>query len=318
MTTRAIAAIELPDLVFGAIPTGRPELTWIDPRELLVDEAYQREISDKGLKLIRRIVEGFDWRRLKPPTCVWTDAGLEVIDGQHTAIGAASHPQVEQIPVMVVEAAEVATRAQAFVGLNRDRLAISAMELHAAAVVAGDPAAMVIDRVCQACGVTVLRHPRSGGLSQPRDLVAVKAVGDLVRRVGETLAIEVVRVLADAELAPITAPALRAVEVLLTAEEHAGQVAPGRLPRAIAALGAAADKEANVFAGTHCVPRWRGLVAVWLQATKKVRTSPPTEAAPALPTRRVIVHRANGAAHDFGDPEPGRSVLDQQRAGGGA
>ena len=315
MSTRPIAALDLPDLAPGTIPTGQPELTWIDPRELRVDERYQRDLSDKGVRLIRRIVEGFDWRRFKPPTCVWTEAGLEVIDGQHSAIAAATHPEVAQIPVVVVDAAEVATRAEAFVGLNRDRLAISAMELHAAAVVAGDPAAVAIDRVCQACGVTVLRHPRAGGVSQPRDLVAVKAVGDLVRRVGEPLAIEVVRVLAEAELAPITAPALRAVEVLLLNEQYADQVDPARLTRAIVALGPARDKEAGVFGATHRDPRWPGLVAVRLHAAKRVKPAAQAEAETALPARRVILHRTNGA-HDFGDPSPGRSALDRQRAGG--
>ena len=39
------------------------------------------------------------------------DGSLHVIDGQHTAISAASHPRVDRIPVMVVEAEDDLTRA---------------------------------------------------------------------------------------------------------------------------------------------------------------------------------------------------------------
>jgi hypothetical protein len=42
-------------------------------------------------------VANWDWRRFKPPVVARTATGLEVIDGQHTAIAAASHPDVLQI-----------------------------------------------------------------------------------------------------------------------------------------------------------------------------------------------------------------------------
>ena len=329
-TKRPIAPVDLPNAVPGIVPTARPELTWIDPRELLVDDAYQRGIGEKGTKLIRRIVETFDWRKFKPPTAVWTDDGLEVLDGQHSAIAAATHPDIDVIPVVVVEAEEVAQRAEAFLGLNRDRLAVSAMEMHAAAVVAGEPAAAAIERVCQACGVTVLRMPRAGGACRPRDTVAVRAIGDLIRRVGEDLATRVVHVLAEAEVAGISAAALRAVEVLLVNPEFADQVDGEKITRAIVALGAEAEREAGVFAATHCVPRWRGLVAVWFQEAKKrkptahvaVTEAPPAAIAPAASSTtpkpaaggRVILRPVKTGAVAMGEPAPGRSALDQRRA----
>ena len=330
-TTRPIAAVDLPDLSPGTVPTGKPELTWIDPRELLVDDSYQRGIGDKGLRLIRRIVETFDWRKFKPPTAVWTQEGLEVLDGQHSAIAAATHPAVDLIPVVIVEAEEVAQRAEAFLGLNRDRLAITAIQLHAAAVVAGDEGAAAIERICSECGVTVLKVPRSGGISRPRDTVAVRALGDLVRRVGESLAVQVVRVLAEAELAPISAPALRAVEAILMGTDYAEQVEPAKLTRAIVALGVEADKEASVFAATRCVPKWRGLVAVWSQEARKRKhgvepidvARPDLEpeatvqpSSPPHPMRRVIIRPPVAASVSLGEPPPGRSALDQRRSGG--
>ena len=341
MTTRPITALALDDLTPGAIPTGRPELTWIDPQDLLVDEAYQRELSEKSHKLIRRIIETFDWRRFKPPTCVWTAAGLEVLDGQHSAIAAASHPAITQIPVVVVEAEQIEDRAGAFLGLNRDRLAITTLQLHAAAVVAGDETAAAVERVCAACDVTVLRMPRAGGLSRPRDMTAVKAVADMIRRVGEPVAIHIVRTLAEADLAPISAAALRAAEAILVDREYADQVEPAELTRAIVALGAEADREAGVFAATHCTPRWRGLVAVWFKKAKKrkpaaqvdsdarpavdpaSRTAPQPKAPACAPRFLGGGGRVSGTSArligghvDLGEPPAGRSALDQRKAGG--
>ena len=272
-TCRPIAAVDLPELRPGRPPTSRPEITWIAPGDLLVDDSYQRGVGENGLRLIRKIVETFDWRRFKPPTAVWTEHGLEVIDGQHSAIAAATHPEIDAIPVLVVEAEQVSDRAGAFIGMNRDRLAVSQMQLHAAAVVAGDGGAAAIERVCAACGVRVLRMPPSRGAYKPRDTVAIRAVGDLIRRVGEPLATEVIRALADADLAPITSIALRAAEVLLINPEYADQLDPTELTRTIVALGTEANREAGVFAATHGVPRWRGLIAVWFKRAKKRRKS---------------------------------------------
>ena len=72
MGKRSISPLDLPDIVPGAPPTSAPEITQIKPTELLVDDAYQRNLSDKSLALIRRIVSGWDWRRFKPPVAAWT------------------------------------------------------------------------------------------------------------------------------------------------------------------------------------------------------------------------------------------------------
>jgi len=71
-------------------------------------------------------VAGWDWAKFKAPVAVMTDAGLELIDGQHTAIAAATHPEIATIPVMIVDVDKRAERAAAFIGHNRDRVAVDA------------------------------------------------------------------------------------------------------------------------------------------------------------------------------------------------
>lgn len=285
MTKRPIAPLALDGLTPAAPPTGRPEITWIAPGGLLVDAVYQRDLSDGSLRLIRRIVEGWDWRRFKPPIAAWTDAGLEVIDGQHSAIAAATHPAIVEIPVVVVEAAERTDRASAFLGHNRYRIAITTAQMHAAAVAAGDEAATRVERVCAAAEIQLMRMPPSRSEYQPRQSIAVAMVAGLVKRRGEATAVQVLRILGDAGCAPVAAAQIRAVEALLTDAEF-GDLDPDALARTIQDLGTVpAEKEAKAFAANHCVPVWRGLAATWFKAGKKRRRPAagiPAAAAPAV------------------------------------
>ena len=281
------------------------------------------------MRLIRRIVEGFDWRKFKPPTAVWTDEGLEVLDGQHNAIAAASHPAVGMIPVVVVEASDVKDRASAFLGINRDRLNVTMMQMHAAGIVAGDEPALQIDAVCQTAGIRILKASPSNGDYQARDTVAVRAIGDLIRRRGPVIACDVMKAVAGADLAPVTAAAIKAADFLLHDKQHADAFDPPELTKAIVALGPQADRDAGVFAAEHCVPKWRGLAATWFKKVRKRRVrqdsdagssdapsepSPtPSEPSPAprrhgLVGRVVIDRRARGPVN-LGDPTPERRAL---------
>src|ERR1700754_2455953 len=103
MTHRPIAPIEIHGFTPGGTPRALPIFEWVEPETLLIDAGYQRDSSERSLKLVRKIVAGWDWARFKAPVAVLTDAGLELIDGQHTAIAAASHPEVDKIPVMIIE-----------------------------------------------------------------------------------------------------------------------------------------------------------------------------------------------------------------------
>lgn len=121
-TMRKIAPMNMPDITPGGADMAEPKFERANPADLLVDEGYQRNLSERSVKLIRKIVSHWDWRTFMPPVVVRTKLGMHVIDGQHTAIAAATHPKIKDIPVMVVKADEVADRARAFLGRNRDRI----------------------------------------------------------------------------------------------------------------------------------------------------------------------------------------------------
>lgn len=269
---RGIEPISILGLEPAVPATGEPIFERVDPSELLVDEAYQRGLSERSLRLVRQIVARWDWRRFKPPVVALTDRGLEIIDGQHTAIGAASHPYIDKIPVMVVEAPEIAARAAAFVGHNTDRVNVTAVQVHVANVTAGDGAALAVERVIAGAGVTLL--PNTPGREWlAGETVAIKAIADLVRRQGEDQARELLGMLVDADCAPVTAAQIKAVASILTGEDAAGLIDPHDLVRAIRDAGFLAEKEAREFAAVHSLPVWKGLVHVWLKKCRRRRAA---------------------------------------------
>lgn len=199
-----------------------PKFEWVDPRTLYVEESYQRGFGDRGVNLVRRIVAKFNWSRFKPPVCVRIkESGnvLVVIDGQHTAISAASHAGVPKIPVMVVDADDVQARASAFVGHNRDRLGLTQMAIHHAEVASGDEAALVIERACRAAGATILPGAVStkDGATAVGATMAVGTIRALAKRHGEEVTAEVLSLLVKARRAPIKAAEIAAVAMILAA-----------------------------------------------------------------------------------------------------
>jgi hypothetical protein len=139
---RRIRAIQLPQVdqrrICQNLYVSHARGSSVDPSTLIVEVGYQRDLSGKSLRLIKNIVANWDWAKFKPPVCAYSPDGLFVIDGQHTAIAAASHPGIKKIPVMVVHRPDIEDRAAAFVSQNMNRVAMSPLQIFHAQLVAGD------------------------------------------------------------------------------------------------------------------------------------------------------------------------------------
>ncbi|QND67657.1 hypothetical protein HB777_29445 [Mesorhizobium loti] len=256
--------------------TGQPIVEYVDPRGLYIDPAYQRSIGERGLRLIRKIIENFEWSKFKLPTCCYSEnhAGetvLFVLDGQHTAIACASHPDIQTIPVQIVEAATVEEQADAFIGLNTERLGVTKLQLHQAAVTAGDSEAVTIDQVCERAGIKLIRSAPGNGKFKPGDTQAVSALGALIDKRGAMKARLILEVLAKAECAPITANQIKAVDLLMSDSEYCEAFDPADLTREIEVSADIAENDAKIFAAAHKVPQWKALAIVWFKKVKKRR-----------------------------------------------
>lgn len=240
-----------------------PVFDIVDPRELLVDESYQRGLSPKSIALIRRIVANWSWSKFKVPNCVRVGDQLHVVDGQHSCIAAASHPGIQAIPVLISTMPEVADRAGAFLSHATNRLQATAVQIHRAALTAGDEEAVALDAVCRAAGVELLPFPPSGTYPyEPRQTVAVVGIRRLIAKRGAERATEILSALAAADLAPISGDHIRLGEMLLCDEPYAEAFDAERLTAALRGLTARTQAEARELAIAQRLSAWRALAAV--------------------------------------------------------
>lgn len=190
-----------------------PELRWVPPASLMVDEAYQRDLSTRSKRLIKSLVKNFAWRKMKPPIVVDTPTGLHCVDGQHTAIAAATR-KIPEIPVFVVGAATMSERADSFVAHNRDRIVMTPMDIYRAKVASGDLDALDCVRVCERAGVSLkLFNPNSR--IDIGDSMSVGTIQRLVKRQGVVKARMVLEALVKGGRAPIGAAEIDAAEAAM-------------------------------------------------------------------------------------------------------
>lgn len=156
----------------------KPRLEFHSPDRLIIDERYQRSVSGAaGKKLIRRILNNFYWPYFG--VIVATDNGdgtFCVIDGQHRAEAARLHPGVHSVPVMVIEEMSLAEQAQAFVAINEGRVRLNGLQIHRAAVKAGDEKAIKVDHIATEAGVRIPGNNISSKEMKPGETLAVKSL----------------------------------------------------------------------------------------------------------------------------------------------
>lgn len=266
-TLRPVEAIDLAETL-APIPTAPPLTEWMAPGDLLIEAAYQRDLSPKSMDLIKRIAERWDWRRFKPPIVAWSERGFEIIDGQHTAIGAATRG-IDKIPVLVIEAADLTDRASAFVGHNQDRLAITPIQMHQAKLAAGDEDALTAQQVIDKAGATLVISAYGARGWKPGETVAITTIDQLARKRGAMRARQVVELLVKAHAAPVSAAAIKAVDMLMFKPEFA-EIDLEHLPTAIIQAGDV-EKEAKLDAKTHCIPAWEAMGRIWFRKCRKTR-----------------------------------------------
>ena len=218
---RNIVAIQLPAGVKpNAVAAEPPAVRMVKPTDLRVEAIYQRGLSGKSLKMIRKIVAGWDWAKFKPPVCAETADGLVVIDGQHTAIAAATHGGIAQIPVLVTKTPFVEGRAAAFVSHNRDRLAMTPAQIFYGEAAARDGSAMAILECVTRAGATIPRHAVGVKIAKPGEISAVGIVRKMFKSAGPTALTRALKIAVLAQVAPISHTVINALWMILTEERH--------------------------------------------------------------------------------------------------
>lgn len=220
-THRNIAAVSIPSGLTPAIlASTAPIIRMVKPQSLLVESAYQRDLSGKSIQLIRKIVAGWDWTKFKPPVCAETKDGLVVIDGQHTAIAAATHPGITEIPVMVNLTAHLERRAASFVSHNRDRLVMTPAQIFYGDLAAGDKDCKAIMECVVKAGASIPRLPVALHSWKPGQISAVGELREGYKRCGREIVERALKIAVAAKAAPISLTLLRAIRLILTEDQY--------------------------------------------------------------------------------------------------
>lgn len=161
-----------------------PKLEWLSIKSLRIDPVYQREITLRGRKNIRRIVEGFDWSMFTPVIVAPAGSSLyAIVDGQHRAT-AAVLAGIERVPCAIIDGNRAA-QARAFSAINGNVTRLHSVSVYHAALAAGHADAVRIDAICRRAGVMILRHPTQSTLLKPGETIASKVILKCAERYGE-------------------------------------------------------------------------------------------------------------------------------------
>ncbi len=201
-----------------------PVLIWIPLKDLVIDHSYQRELTKASMRLIRKMVAEFDWATMKAINVVERgDGRFEVIDGQHTAVAAATHGEVNELPALVCEPLTKVEKARAFVGINTNRMRMSGLQVFWAEVAAGDDVSMAVVAGAVKGNARVLRSQPQTGVYKQGDTLAVKALKMVAKNKGKAGVAHVLRLGVRAKIVPITALAIKSFGHVLWASEYDGR-----------------------------------------------------------------------------------------------
>jgi len=179
-------------------PLSRPALSLVAPRSagrpprldflplanLRIDDAYQREITPRGLRTIAAIHNEFDWNRFAPLIVARVPGGdlHVIIDGQHRATAALLRG-FELVPCAIVEASAL-EQASIFSAVNGTVTPITIFQLFKAARAAKVEWALDIDEACRISGLKPLVYPKAKSDIKPFETMAIGTLRKNIARFG--------------------------------------------------------------------------------------------------------------------------------------
>ena len=167
-----------------------PESTFVNVNLIDVDRQYQRALREV---LVNRILRKFQWSRFGAIVLAKKNGGrFMVVEGQHRVEAAKRHPDINAVPAVVFEFASLEEEAKSFVGINRDRQAVSSVDRYWAAVTAGNPTALHVAAILKKAECDIVREH---GAAQPGHTHAVTALERSIKNFGDEATVRALRIL---------------------------------------------------------------------------------------------------------------------------
>lgn len=176
-------------IVKGAFapPRGRrPSIEWVPPEELMIDRSYQRSIdSPSARRLIVAIAESWNWDLcMTLAVSRRPDDSLWIMDGQHRHAAARLRGDIDSLPCNITRRSGPEEEAYVFIAANRSRRTVTTLDDFHAALAAGDPEALTLDRLVRGAGLQVARHSNAQALG-PGEIAHIKGLRRALSRYGE-------------------------------------------------------------------------------------------------------------------------------------
>lgn len=158
----------------------KPSLEWVPVEAIDVDQNYQRPLKQS---LVDKILKKFTWAKFGAVVLSRKEGGrYTVIEGQHRWTAAKLHPNVREVPAIVVEHEDLKGEAESFLAINRDRMAVTSVEQYWAGLTAGDDTAIAVSKVLASAGCDVVRE---SGHYRPNLTNAIGAVQRCLQNYGQ-------------------------------------------------------------------------------------------------------------------------------------
>jgi hypothetical protein len=181
-------------------PIGNPPtLEWVAITSLSIDSDYQRSTeASTSKKLIRDIAKAWDWRLFQPLSVSRRiDGSLWVVDGQHRLAAAGLRGDMPHLPCVISSQDSKLGEARAFVGLNKKRRALGAVDVFKALLVTGHPESVEVMQILRDAGLTIAGHSNYG-YWKPGEIYCVPGLASAHRRWGEAVTRNAVTALSEA------------------------------------------------------------------------------------------------------------------------
>lgn len=272
-----VEAITGLDIVPNRITSEPPTPLSVRPEECWIDRKYQRNLSRRSMKLIYDIVTNWDWTKFKPPVLTRDNEGRYlVIDGQHTLIAAATHPDIAKVPAMFTPLSETKSQAESFIGHNTARIPVQPLDLFHARITAEEDLAVTANKVLNDYGIQVVRSVQGRGqVWQINQTVATGAVLRILSKHGLPKFVSIVEFVSKCGFSPVRADHWRFAENLLIGPDRQNTYTPQMM---IEVIKASSDNdaltEASRIAKSMEIENYRGLLIYYknrYNETYKVR-----------------------------------------------
>jgi hypothetical protein len=223
-TLRRLRPLILPKDATKANPGDAPTPILLKTTQLRINDEYQRQLSKDSAQMAKKIAKEFDWELyhllvVSPIEEVDETTGLplyEVLDGQHTAIGAITNGNVRELwcwPGRVGESLQ--DRATSFEKLNTQRTGVTSVQLFWARVSGGSEDAADVLEACKRTGASIVKRPKPYGDMKVGETTCTRALLRLANKGGPPYPERVLKICMSLRLAPISQEWILTLEELL-------------------------------------------------------------------------------------------------------